>query len=333
MLKFSLLFSLFLVVGSANEIAAARDLCYLQDYRGAGAAVRRLQEKMRDDPAVLFWEAALLQMLIYDSGNAGLLDSFYRITDRVVLCCQERLRENPVDAQAYFYWGLAELNRANCLSWQNRKFSAFMTMLKVPFHFRRALTLDPGLTDACFGLGTIEYFKATADRYFFGLGLLGSRERAYRLMHRVQRNGELLQPMAEFFLAFMMKEDRLFGDGVRCCERLLSRYPQNRAVRRLLRDIYLDMGSPERAIALGQELEKDISVTFPDNRYGLAENWLKMAYAWEQLGMPDSVCAYSERVIAWERHQGSVPWLANYVREARGLKKRALNGQLRRASR
>ncbi|MGQ9707335.1 MAG: hypothetical protein ACUVUR_00465 [bacterium] len=320
MQRFSIFLLLLLGFIGANEIIAARDLCYLQNYHGAGMTLRMLLEKNGDDPAVLFWQAALLQMLVFDSGNTGLLDSFYRTTDSVVKLCQTRLRENPTDARAHFYWGLAELNRANCQSWQNRKFAAFMTMLKVPAHFRRALVLEPKLDDAWFGLGTIEYFKATADRYCFGLGLLGSRERAYHLVRRAQKEGELLQPMAEYLLGFMMKEDRLFADAVSCCERLLARYPENRSARRLLRDIYLDMGRYEEVIAVGRELDEDIRSTFSDNRYGIAENWLKMAYAWHSLGETDSVRVYTERIINWTPFQNSVPWLANYVQEAKRLR-------------
>jgi tetratricopeptide (TPR) repeat protein len=309
---------------NANEddVIRARDLCYLQNYQAAAEGVNRLICRDESDPAGLFWQACLLQMLIYDSGNVGLLDSFYRTTDRVVALCRRRLKGSPDDARALVYWGLAELNRANCLSWQNRKLPAFMTMLKVPSRLHRALELEPGLADAAFGLGVIEYFKATADRYLFGLGLIGSRERAYSLVQKAERTGVLMVPMAQFLLGFMMKEDKLYPGAIEWCEKLLARYPDNRAARRLLRDVYLDMGRFHQAIAVARGLERDIRRAFPNNRYGLAENWLKMAYAFEKLNEADSVVVYSERIIAWEGFQNQVPWLANYVREAKGLKER-----------
>lgn len=329
--RWFLMFLLFAIVRAAGErlicsdeeVLRARDLCYLQDYQAAETQVRRLVEQDKNDPAGLFWEAGFLQMLLYDSGNVGLLDSFYRISDHVVALCRKRLADSPKDARALLYWGLAELNRANCLSWQNRKLAAFMTMLKVPGLFHKALVLDPELTDALFGLGVIEYFKANADRYFFGLGLIGSRERAYTLIQEVQRRGGVTTPMAEFLLGFMMKEDKLYAGSVKWCKKLLSRYPENRAVRRLLRDVYLAMGSCEQSLKIARELERDIQNAFSDNLYGQSENWLKMAYAWEKLSQPESVGIYSERIIARERFQDKVPWLRNYVREAKELKKRA----------
>jgi len=305
----------------------ARDLCYLQDYPAAFTQVKKICENDSSDPAGHFWYACLLQMLIYDSGNTGLIDSFYRTSDRVIKLCQERLKQNPNDAEVHLYWGLAQLNRANLQSWQGKKFAAFMTLFKVSPHLHRALRLDPELSDAIFGLAVIEYFKATADRYCFGLGLIGSRERAYQMMQEARNRDGMLQPMAEFMLGFMFKEDRLFASGMRCCERLLARYPNNRSASRLLRDIYLDMGKNEQAIVLGKELENDIRVTFPKNRYGIAENWLKMSYAWAGLGRGDSVRVITQRIINWADKADSVPWLPNYVRDAKRLKAEVAGGK------
>ncbi len=312
--------------GITERLLNARDFCYHQKYSIARTEVLEIINQKDNEIPGLFWHSCLLQILIYDSGNTALIDSFYQVCDLVVERCEQKIKANPADAQSYLYLGLTLLNRANLLSWQNRKFNAFLILLKVPHYLNRALELNPQLSDAKFGLGVIEYFKATADRYCFGLGLLGRRDRAYRLMKTAQSEAKLLQPMSEFMLAFMYKEDRQYDLAVRWGELLLRRYPNNRAACRLLRDIYLDMGNFEQAIELGRKLERDIRNSFPENRYGRAENWLKLAYAWQRIGEPDSARLYVERIINWERYSGEVPWLSNYVREAKILK-----GKLRRS--
>ncbi|MEO0085214.1 MAG: hypothetical protein ABIK37_01145 [candidate division WOR-3 bacterium] len=312
--------------GLANpeRVMEARDYCYSQNYK---AAAEKMEALIRadDGPTGLFWHACLVQLLLYDSGDPALIDSFYRATDRAVEKCRQSLRKNPDDKWALLYLGMAELNRANCLSWQQRKLPAFRTMLRVPSTLSRAQRLDPGLIDTDFGLGVVEYFKAAADRYLFGLGLIGSRERAYARVRRAQRGSGVLQPMAEFLLGFMMKEDRLYEGAAECCYRLLAKYPGNRSARRLLRDIRLEQGRYRQALEVATGLETDIAKAFPGNRYGIAENRLKMAQAWEKLGQKDSARFRADQIIAWEGYQGSTPWLACYVRDAKRLKARLDN--------
>jgi tetratricopeptide (TPR) repeat protein len=329
-LKRWLSFSLLLIAtglsqnltGVGTEIITIRDLCYQQNYPAATELLARICNQPDKQIAGLFWQTCLLQLLIYDFGNIGLVDSFYHTCDRVIENCSRQLKEHPDDATAHLYFGLTLLNQANLLSWQNKKFHAFLTLLKVNPHLQRALALNPELYDARFGLAVIEYFKATADRYCFGLGLLGSRERAYQLMTEAREKAHQLQPMAEFMLAFMYKEDHNYPAAIESCNRLLSRYPGNRTARRLLRDIYLAMGSYQQAIALGRELEAELSATAPDNRYARSENWLKLTYAWTGAGIPDSARTYADRIINWQNYSSSVPWLSEYVREAKRMKNR-----------
>jgi hypothetical protein len=292
---------------------------YGQNYDSAAALIERLPH---DSPDYRYWRACLVQMLIYDSGNSALLDSFYRLTDAAVQCCREAARRNPKDPMPSFYLGIAELNRANLQSWQQRKLAAFGTLLKVTPNLSRARRLEPGMTDALFGLGVVEYFKSTANRYVLGLRLFGSRRRAYDLLWQVERNGTLLRPTAEFMLGFMMKEDRDYEGAVASCLRMLEEYPGSRSARRLLRDVYLDMGEYEKALGIGHGLEQDIYATWPRNFYGMNENWLKLAVTYERAGDRRWADYYADLIISYEPWQCQVPWLPNYVREAKALKRR-----------
>lgn len=300
-------------------IRAAMRATYRQQYDSAAAMMVRLEP---GSPSACYWQACLTQMLIYDSGNSSLVDSFYRMTDATARVCREASRRDPEDPLPYFYLGIAELNRANLQSWQQRKLAAFRTLLRVTPNLSRARRLDGEMVDALFGLGVVEYFKASANRYVFGLKLFGSRTRAYDLLWEVQQRGRLLQPTAEFMLGFMMKEDRDFEGAVACCQRMLNAYPESRSARRLLRDIYLDMGDYDRALDVGHYLERDIREAWPENYYGMAENWLKLATAYELVGDRKWAKYYADLIISYEPWQDQIPWLPNYVREARALKLR-----------
>jgi tetratricopeptide (TPR) repeat protein len=292
---------------------------YRQDYDSAWRLLEGVEPGAEGEPGIAFWRAALTQLLLYDSGQPALADSFYRLSDRAVAACKGRLRDDPQDARAHLYLGMTQLNRANCQSWQQQRLKAVFTMLGVEKHLRRAVAIDSSLADGWFGIGVIEYFKATADRYVFGLGVLGSSSRAYELVGRAARSNGVLCNAARFLKAYMHKEDGEFEEAAGLCEGLLEQYPGNRAALRMLRDTQLAAGEHGQVIELGREIEESIEESFPGNRYGIAENRLQMARAWQRSGEPDSARVLVEALVAWEPYQDSVPWLKNYIADARRL--------------
>ena len=324
-LKCSLLLGFVLAsapAAPAGNLIRARDFCYRQEYDSALAVVRAMCRCDTTDPAPYYWQASITQLLIYDSGNKQLIDSFYALSDRAVATARTRLSRNSGDAQAHFYIGVTQLNRANLLAWQQRRLPAFRTMLGVMPQLRAALADDPTLTDAEFGIGVIEYFKANADRYVFGLGLLGSRKQAYQLVKAVADRECLLQPAAQFLHAYMLKEDGDYAGAVRSCQTLLIRYPCNRTALRMIRDAQYKGGKLSDAVATGRLVEREVLRACPGSRYALSENWIICGKAFAEAGLCDSARARFDRVIAWEPYVGEVPWLSNYVREAKQWRKK-----------
>ena len=104
--KYSLLVGLAFVSAQAapsGDLIRARDFCYQQNYDSALAVVRAMSSSDTTDPAPYYWLASITQLLIHDSGNKRLIDSFYALSDRAVAKAQKRLGRNSRDAQAHFY--------------------------------------------------------------------------------------------------------------------------------------------------------------------------------------------------------------------------------------
>jgi len=316
---FAVLFAMPVVAGSVHR---AVSLGYAQQYDSAWATLARVSERDTLAPLVAFWRAALVQMLLYDSGDPALADSFHRTSDRALAACRERLRTHPDDARAHLLFGLTQLNRANCQGWQRSRLRAVMTLNSASRSLGRAVALDSTLADGWFGLAAIEYVRVNADRYALGLGLLGSRKRAYRMIARSLDGEGWLANAAGFMLAYMHKEDGEFEQAVEVCERILRQYPENRTGLRLLRDTYLAAGRWEDALQVAGRLDSSITRDFPGNRYGRSENRLVAMKAWDGLGLQDSALAYADRIIAWSRYERQVPWLDRYVAEARQYRRR-----------
>jgi tetratricopeptide (TPR) repeat protein len=323
--KSSLLLALACAAAAGMDPAdfiRARDFGYRHQYDSALAITSAAIARDASDPAGYYWQAGILQLLVHDSGNRQFADSFYVLSDKAVAKARERLSLDPGDAQAHFCFGMTQLNRADLLTWQQRSLAGFRVLFEVTPHLNTALANDSSLTGARLGIGAVEYFKTSADRYVLGLGLLGSRKRAYRLVTAVADSEGMLQPAAQFLLAYMLKEDGDCDGAVRYCQKLLEQYPGNRTAMRLMRDAQYRGGMSSAAIATGRRIEQEVLSACPGNRYALSENWIVCGKAFARLGQSDSARERFDRVISWEPYIGEVPWLSHYVREARQWRKK-----------
>ncbi len=301
----------------SGDITRVRDCGYRQQYDSALAITSAAIAHDPCDLAGYYWQAGIIQLLINDSGRGWLADSFFALSDRAVALCRERLAKNPEDEQAHLYYGMTQLNRASFLGWQQRSLPALKVMLEVAPHLNAALARDSSLTDARLGLGMIEYFKASSDRYTMGLRLLGSRKKAYAAIRPVADGYGLLKPAAEVMIAYMLKEDGDCEAAIGYCRRLLAAYPGNRSALRMMRDAMFDASRYAAAAQVGVELDSAIPKAFPDDKYCIAENWVVCGKAYALMGKKAEARERFNRVVAWEQHQADVPWLPHYVREAK----------------
>ena len=306
--------------GTRATIESAIDCGYRQQYDSAAALVGPLIRSRPTDPSGCYWQSALVQLLIYDSGNPAFIDSFYRLCDSTVALCNRRLACAPSDTMARFYLGMTQLNRANLQGWQQKKLVALRTVMGASGNLKAVARMAPGDADFAFGVGMFEYFQS-----YLGKLLTGRRDQAagaYAHVRRAASSGRLCRLSAEFSLAWMLGEDGMRDSAVAHCRALLTRYPGNRSALRLLRDNLSAGGRCREAVATGVELERSIRASYPQNRYGLAENWLKMSLAYEKLGRKDSALVLARRIVLWEPYAARTPWLSNYVKEAKAIRQR-----------
>jgi tetratricopeptide (TPR) repeat protein len=118
-------------------------------------------------------------------------------------------------------------------------------------------------------------------------------------------------------MAYMLREDGDYDASLRYCRQLLAAYPGNRAALRMMRDGLLGGRRFAATVDVCAELDSILPRAFPDNKYGIAENWIVRGKALAQLGRKDEARLYFNRVVAWEKYQDDVPWLAHFVREAK----------------
>ena len=319
-LKSSLLLALAFAAAagmSSGDIARVRELGYLQRYDSALAITSAAIQAEPTDPAGYYWQAAVLQLLINDSGRGELADSFFGLSDYTIMLCRQRLAKDPDDAQAHLYFGLTQLNRSSFLSWQQRGMSAANAMMDVTPHLDAALKRDSSLVEARLGVGMIDFYKATSSKYTLGLHLMGSRPRAYAVIRPIADGDGPLKGPAEMMMAAMLKADERYDEAVDYCKRVLAIYPGNRGVMRMMRDAFFKGGRYADAVQVGAVLDSAIPKAFPDDKYCIAENWDVCGKAYTQMGKKEEARERFNRVIAWEKYQDDVPWLPRYVSECK----------------
>lgn len=306
--------------GRETQLKLAVEACYRQQYDSAWQMLLPLAADTTD-PEPAFWQANLVQMLCYETGDKAMLDSFYRLISRAEALCRRRLQTCDKNARGHLYLGMCRLSLANSYAWERRLTRAFRALLGASAPLEAAARLDASLADACFGLGMIEYFRSRGDKYLLGLGILGKKDKAFGLLRRAASGSGPCASTARFSLAWTLGREGEYEKALSYCKDLLRVYPGNRTILRTLRDIRLQKGDYDSVLALGRMLEANITTAFPGNRYYLAENRLVMAKAFRRLAQPDSCLSYVNQVLAWEQYQDRVQWLPVYVAEAKGLKK------------
>lgn len=302
---------------SPADISRVRDFGYRQQYDSAFAITSAAITRDSTDPAGYYWQAAILQLLINDSGRGALADSFHALSDRAVALSKKRLARDPDDAQAHLYFGMTQMNRASFLGWQQQSLSAVRASFGVASHLNAALARDSSLDEARLGLGMLDFLMAMSSRYTLGLRIVGSRKRAFAAVKPLADGNGPVKSAAQQAMAYMLKQDGDYAASLGYCRQLLATYPGNRTVLRLMRDALFEAGRNAEAVRVGAELDIIFPRAFTDNKYSLAENWIVCAKAYTRMGQKEEARKRFIRIIAWEPYQADVPYLAHYVRESK----------------
>ena len=142
-------------------------------------------------------------------------------------------RREPKNAEAWFYLAGAH---APLVQWQvlrGERLGAARNGNRVREALQRALTLDPSLADAQFGIGVYEYYADVASagaKLFRWLLLLpgGDRAKGLRAIEEASRHGELMRDEAEYQLYLIdIWYEHKPADAIARLRSLDERYPTN----------------------------------------------------------------------------------------------------------
>ncbi|HMF28272.1 MAG TPA: hypothetical protein VKE42_05835, partial [Candidatus Cybelea sp.] len=153
--------------------------------------------------------------------------------DAAIKAAEAWTRREPRNAEAWFYLAGAH---APLVQWQvlrGERLGAARNANRVREALERALTLDPSLADAQFGIGVYEYYADVASagaKLFRWLLLLpgGDRVKGLRAIEEASRRGELMRDEAEYQLYLIdIWYEHKPAEAIARLRSLDERYPTN----------------------------------------------------------------------------------------------------------
>ncbi|MDE2509815.1 MAG: hypothetical protein KGL74_01715 [Elusimicrobia bacterium] len=226
------------------EASAIVDLFYGHDFDRAAPAAAALEARHPGHPAGPLFRA----IVEYQRWTAG------GLTDRGAWAAVEadlaravneaKAMETSSPAEANYYLGAALGFRARGLAAQRRYIGAVSDASASLKHLKKALALDPSLTDAELGLGMYHYFAARMPgaakpfaRLLIGEG--GDRDRGLAELWSVANSTGIARMEARSVLSMILsKNDEAdWAGSEKLLIELMARYPRNPVYR--LRRIYV----------------------------------------------------------------------------------------------
>jgi len=309
-----------------NLIDDALGHAYRQEYDDAYELMSRLSSQYPDNPAGDFFTGAYWQLYMFDHGTDSL--------EPVFLDCMAQARAKANDAiasdadaapRAHLYLGATYVYEAIYFGWKGDYWQALRRGLKASPELNIAYRADSTLDDACLGLGVSEYFHYAASRYLVGLSLFGSLDKAIKLGRQAADGEGYFAVTASYTLSWMLTQEKRFDEALGLLDSLLAAYPGNRLFRKQLRETYSAEKDYASSISVALDLAQEFRELLPDNYAAIAENDLSLAKSLSRFGDNQAAGDWCDSIIALEPFQDSGVRLADYVKEARGLRKRLGN--------
>ncbi len=171
--------------------------------------------------------------ILFDPEDQSHDAAFLATANAAIVSAEAWAARDPKRAEAWFYVGGAYGARVLLRELRNQLFAAARDGKRIHDSLQQAVTLDPSLQDAYFGLGLYHYYAAiapTAAKVLRWLLFLPGGDRAGGLkeMAQTQNRGMLLQGEADYQLHLIdLWYEHQPMTALRLVEGLQSRYPHN----------------------------------------------------------------------------------------------------------
>jgi tetratricopeptide (TPR) repeat protein len=252
---------------AAPVVARAYDLILNADFDGLAKA---LPETCPPAPTVacIGLEALSLWWQIQLDPESQALDAPFLATVNAAIAEAERMTKAAPDrAEAWFYLGAAYGVRAQFRVHRAERLAAARDGKRIKESLERALSIDPAMHDAEFGIGMYRYYADIAPAVFRFLRFLlllpgGDREDGLRQLERAATQGVLVAGEAQFQIHILyLWYEKKWPEALAIIRAMQKRYPRNPLLRQIeaeildkyFHDAEASLKTSEQLLSLAQE--------------------------------------------------------------------------------
>ena len=167
-----------------------------------------------------------------DKADPKLVDQFRTYTRQARQLVEARLKQNPNDTEALYFFGAIEGLKASFEETvERRHFAALKDGNDAVDRHRDVIKLDPNYRDAELTIGLYDYTIGALPlptKIAVGfLGHRGSKKRGIATIERVAREGNWVKEDAKTLLIMLYKREKRFTDAAALARDLAAKYPRN----------------------------------------------------------------------------------------------------------
>ncbi len=266
------------------QVREAHEHFYNLDYDGA---LTRFEAIQKENPQSAIATGYVLMTLIFrELYRQDLLDTTYyahdsfltskrrvtiapatrerieTLTNSAIALCDQQIKANPNDANAYFARGYARGMHAAFITLAEHSFyTAARQGLASRGDSEQALKIDPGYADAKMAIGLQQFAVASLPRFLrvmIGIaGVSGNKEKGLDLLRESAAHGIVTPIESRTALSLFLRHDARYPEAIVVQKGLADEYPHDYLFRLEVANLTKDSGNGPGAIAIYREILAD----------------------------------------------------------------------------
>jgi tetratricopeptide (TPR) repeat protein len=266
------------------QVQEAHEHFYNLDYDGALSRFEAVQRANPNNPMASNY--ILLTLIFRELYHQDLLDTTYyahnsfifnkreisipqanrdrieQATNTTISLCDQELRENPNDANAYFARGYARGMHAAFITLADHSWVAAARQgYAARSDSEQALKIDPKYIDAKMAVGIQQFAVASLPRFIrimIGVtGVTGNKEKGLDMLREVAAQGVVNKVESQTALSLFLRHDAHYDEAIAVQRGLAQQYPHDYLFRLEEANLTKDKGNGPGAIALYKKVLED----------------------------------------------------------------------------